>query len=160
MYSSQSIWGEIFTIDERVICGLSHLVILVAIYHPFDSLVIVFQGILRGTGKQSLGLITSFGFCIVAFPVSMGLSIGLKMSTLGYWLGIMTGYLVRALLWLFIPICCIKWSSIRSVDMNEGCISNETGERALENTNLISSSSQSDKKCYLRKKNLRSFVAE
>ena len=140
----RSIWGEVFTTDQRVVSGLSHLVILVAIYHPFDSLVVVFQGILRGVGKQDLGLITAFGFCIVAFPVSMGLSIGLKLSTLGYWLGIMTGYLVRALLWLSIPICCIKWSSIRSVEENESNIANETSESVLEDTNLINRSSQED----------------
>ena len=142
LMAGKSIWGEIFTMDERVVSGLSHLVILVAIYHPFDSLVVVFQGILRGVGKQDLGLITSFGFCIVAFPVSMGLSIGLKMSTLGYWLGIMTGYLVRALLWLIIPICCIKWDSIRRVDVNDH--NNEINDNVLENTNLISSSSQTE----------------
>ena len=111
LMTGKSIWGKLFTSDERVVIGLSNIVFIVAIYHPFDSLVVVFQGILRGVGKQNLSLITSLGFSLVAFPTSMILSVGLKMSTLGYCIGIMTGYLARGVLWLIIPFCCIKWKN-------------------------------------------------
>ncbi|KAI6652849.1 Protein DETOXIFICATION 16-like isoform X2 [Oopsacas minuta] len=107
-----SIWRRLFTLDERVVIGLSDIAFIIAIYHSFDSVVVEFQGMLRGIGKQDLGYITSLGFCIVAFPVSIILSVGWKMSTLGYWLGIMTGYIARVVLWLIIPICCIKWNNI------------------------------------------------
>ena len=139
----KSIWGRLFTSDERVVIGLSNIVFIVAIYHPFDSLVVVFQGILRGVGKQDLSLITSLGFSLVAFPVSMILSVGLKMSTLGYFLGIMTGYLVRVVLWLIIPFCCIKWKNIKKVD-NIDCEENDNvtiSDELQENTNLIGDAS-------------------
>ena len=116
LITGRSVWGGLFSNDPSVISGLAHMVFILVVYHPFDSLAIVFLGILRGAGKQDLGLIMAGTFIIVAFPVAIGLCVGLKLSTLGYFLGIMAGYLSRVCACFLILICCIKWDGFKRVD--------------------------------------------
>ena len=139
------IWGNLFSMDPAVVSGVWPVVLILAVYHPFDSLVCVFQGILRGAGKQSYGLIMALGFIAMAFPLAIGLSVGLRLSTFGYWMGIMSGYMTRVLLWFFIIFCCIKWDNIRRV----GNVNYATNDRITSSppedlesrNNLLTSSS-------------------
>ena len=116
LIGGRSVWGAVFSSDSNVISGVANLAFVITIYHPLDSLAIVFQGILRGAGKQDIGFFMAFVFVIVAYPLSFGLSIGMRLVTLGYFLGIMAGYLARAFFCLFIALCCIKWNAFKRVD--------------------------------------------
>ena len=115
LMAGSHIWGNLFSVDPAVVSGVWPVVLILGVYHPLDSLVCVFQGILRGAGKQNYGLIMALGFFLMAFPLAIGLSIGLHLSTFGYWLGIMSGYMTRVCIWFFIIFCCIKWNNIRKV---------------------------------------------
>ena len=114
--AGHSIWGWLFSGDPRVVSGLSQILYILAIEHPLDGLVAVFEGLLRGIGKQSLALITGFAFCIFAFPMAIGLSVGLDRPAYGYRMGILAGYVLRAIIWLIVPFCCIKWNRLKPVD--------------------------------------------
>ena len=127
------VWGAVFSSDRDVISGVADVIFILAIFHPLDSLVVVFQGILRGLGKQRIALLLAFVFAIVAYPLSIGLSVGLRLLSLGYLLGIMLGYMVRAFVCFFIALCLIKRNTIRRVD----------SQTVQENKPLLRRSSQS-----------------
>ena len=148
LMAGSHVWGNLFSLDPAVISGVWPVVMILAIYHPLDSLVAVFQGILRGSGKQNYSLIMAVGFFVIAFPLAIGLSVGLRLSTFGYWLGIMSGYVTRVCLWFIIIFCCIKWDNIRRVETvnhaTNDVISSSPPEDMENRTNLLTASSTSN----------------
>ena len=139
LIGGSSVWGAIFSSDPNVIRGVANNAFIIAIYHPFDSLASVFQGILRGSGKQDIGLLMAFTFAIIAYPLSIGFSVGLRLIAQGYLLGIMTGYLARTFVCFFIALCCIKWEAIRRVDSESVQPNDPLLGRSLQSSQLVGS---------------------
>ena len=138
LFGGRWIWGVVFSSDPNVVSGVANLIFIITIYHTLDSLAIVFQGILRGIGKQDISFLMAFVFIIVAYPVSIGLSVGLRLFSLGYFLGIMTAYLARAFVCFFIALCYIKWNAFGRVN-SQSVQANSPLLRSTQSSELVGS---------------------
>ena len=107
-------WGRIFSSDKRIASGLTNVTFLLAVYHPFEGLLILFQAILNGLRKQYMGSLYSLLFCVVSFPLAILLAYFLSNQVLGYWVGITVGYLTRVVVCFVVTIL---WFSVLSVSL-------------------------------------------
>ena len=120
------IWGQIFSSDNRVSSGLSSILFLLAVYHPFEGLLILFQAVLNGLRKQQVnGLFTLLFFC-VSFPLAILLVHFLTDKPFGYWAGIVSGYMTRTVLCVLLTIifytlvCTVSQSHSELTPLVEG----------------------------------------
>ena len=109
-------WGYIFTLDKNVVYATVSLIYVLAAYHPIDGLVLNFQGILVGIGEQRFGLIIPMSFFVVSIPVAVILIIVAKLGSLGYWLGMLVGFIIRAISMLLIAFCWINRKRIITIE--------------------------------------------
>ncbi|KAI6657448.1 hypothetical protein LOD99_194 [Oopsacas minuta] len=97
-------WGRVFSSDLRVASGLANILFLLAAYHPFEGLLILFQAVLNGLRRHHVNSIFTLFFCVVSFPIAIILAMFLPDQALGYWVGITTGYFTRIVLYIAITI--------------------------------------------------------
>ena len=64
LLAGRNVWGYIFTPD-RVVIGIINMIYVLATFHPIDSLVNNFHGILVEIGKHKLDLLVPFIFFIL-----------------------------------------------------------------------------------------------
>ena len=116
LLAGRSMWGYIFTSNEKVVNGIVNMIYLLAVYHPLDGLVVNFQGILVGIGRQKIGLILPVLFFVITIPVATTMLVYFNLGPFGYFLGILIGLVIRALAPIPIATCWINWDNIHSVD--------------------------------------------
>ena len=115
LLAGNSLWGKLFISDQEVAHDIVDILFVIAAYQAIDGIVVNFQGILIGIGKQSLGLVFPIAFFLIAIPASVTLSVVAKLGPLGYWMGIMIAFITRAFFLIPINLCCIKWNQIQNV---------------------------------------------
>ena len=115
LLAGSSLWGKLFISDQQVAHGIVDILFVIAAYQPIDGMLVNFQGILIGIGKQSLGLIFPIAFFIIAIPSAVALSVVANLGPLGYWMGIMIAFITRVILLIPLNLCCLKWNQIQSV---------------------------------------------
>ena len=136
------IWGKVFSSDDRVASGLINILFLLAAYHPFEGLLILFQAVLNGLRKQQInGLFTLLFFC-VSFPMAIILAYFLTNKPFGYWTGIISGYMTRTVLCVILTYILYKY--VCSVSHSDSELSEDT---PLASGNMIPQHTQIP--CYL-----------
>ena len=115
LLAGSSLWGKIFISDQEVARGIVNIIFVIAAYQPVDGVLVNFQGILIGIGKQSLGLIFPIAFFLIAIPAAITLTVVAKLGPLGYWMGIMIAFITRAFFLIPLNLCCLNWNKIQSV---------------------------------------------
>ena len=119
LIAGRSIWGYIVTSNHEIAEAVINFVFLLAAIHPIEGIVMNFQGILVGIGKQKFGLLIPFLFILFSLPISTIFTVVLNMGPLGYWLGILIGVIIRFVAILPISFCCIRWDNIVAVTQME-----------------------------------------
>ena len=112
-------WGRIFSSDRRIASGLINITFLLAVYHPFEGLLILFQAILNGLRKQYMGSLYSLLFCVVSFPLAILLAYFLCDQVFGYWAGITVGYLTRVVVCFVVTTLFFSVMSFSYMKTNE-----------------------------------------
>lgn len=94
---------DLFTKETAVIAICMHLIILLAIYQASDYLQVVASNVLRGyKDTQSIFFITLLSYWVVGLPVGYILALTdlvmLPLGAAGFWIGIISGLAVAAVL--------------------------------------------------------------
>lgn len=112
-------WGMLFSSDRRIASGLINITFLLAAYHPFEGLLILFQAILNGLQKHHMSTLYSVLFCVVSFPLAILLAYFLPDQVFGYWVGITVGYLTRVVVCFVITTLWFSVISFSYMKTNE-----------------------------------------
>jgi len=79
----------LFTSDPEVIALVSSILPLIAAFQLVDAFAALFNGILRGLGRQHFGgYVQLFCYYVIAMPISFGTAFGLGWSLWGLWTGV------------------------------------------------------------------------
>ena len=146
LLAGRSMWGYIFTSNERVVNEIVNIIYLLAVYHPIDGFVVNFQGILVGIGRQKVGLIIPVIFFVITIPIATALILFTDLGPFGYFLGILIGLVIRCFAPIPIATCWINWNTIVAVD-NLGQVStinDKSIEDSPEKYRLLSQGLESD----------------
>ncbi len=88
----------LFTTDLGIIEKARHLILIATAFQLPDAINACNQGILRGSGRQSLSALYNFvAFYIIGLPLGYALGIMLGYGVEGLWLGITTSLCTIAL---------------------------------------------------------------
>uniref|UniRef100_A0A8C5LUW1 Uncharacterized protein n=1 Tax=Leptobrachium leishanense TaxID=445787 RepID=A0A8C5LUW1_9ANUR len=99
----------IFTPDREIGALVSKTLLIVAPLHVCDALYVNSGGVIRGTGKQMIGaIVNTVGFYIVGLPIGISLMFAAKLGVKGLWLGLLSGGVLQASLYV-IYILCFSW---------------------------------------------------
>ncbi|CAL1358525.1 unnamed protein product [Linum trigynum] len=108
LVSGRSIWGHLYSTEERVVKYVAEMLLLIAAFHLFDAIQVVLSGICRGCGRQKLGAIVNLGaYYMIGIPCSVVLAFVYHMGGKGLWTGIMVALIFQA---LFLSIMTITTS--------------------------------------------------
>jgi MATE family multidrug resistance protein len=87
-------WGRAFTDLGDVLKLSNHILVLVAINQFLDAMNVVCAGVLRGQGRQKIGLVLNLvSYYVVAIPLGYVLAFPMGMGLSGLWVGIIFGVL-------------------------------------------------------------------
>ncbi|MBC8083534.1 MAG: MATE family efflux transporter, partial [Hymenobacter sp.] len=90
--------------DPAVVAQAATLLLIAAAFQVSDGLQVVGLGALRGLEDVKVpSVVALLAYWAVALPLSYGLGFGLKMGSIGVWLGLLLGLTLVAgvLLWRF-----------------------------------------------------------
>eukprot|EP00053_Salpingoeca_punica_P013790 m.124890 g.124890 ORF g.124890 m.124890 type:complete len:746 (-) comp16307_c0_seq1:339-2576(-) len=96
---------QAFTSDEEVLHQLKTIMMIAAAFHVADSIQGVCSGVLRGCGRQKIGIYVSLiGFWVIGVPMVYFLVFHLGMGSIGLWTAMCmtTSFQAVALLYLVV----------------------------------------------------------
>ncbi|EEY63040.1 Multidrug/Oligosaccharidyl-lipid/Polysaccharide (MOP) Flippase Superfamily [Phytophthora infestans T30-4] len=100
---------EIFINDAVSIELAGHAMLFLMPYQMCDAVNAVMQGVLRGTGRLSLGAyINLVAYFVLGLPIGAYLAFGMDMGVEGMWLGL-TGGIFFGCVVSFVKICETDW---------------------------------------------------
>lgn len=115
-----------------------------AIYTIVDFLQGYCQGVLRGTGKQTVGAIGIFiGSYGVAIPLAFSLGLETSLGLRGFWLGFGIGYSVIAAMF-FVLIWRFDWNVLSQEAQQRSKTSNDSETGLGDSLNLLDTGISSD----------------
>ncbi|KAJ7545616.1 hypothetical protein O6H91_08G003900 [Diphasiastrum complanatum] len=101
----RNIWGWAFNNEVEVVQYVATIMPLVAATSFFDAVQGVLQGVIRGSGRQSLGAFVNLGaFYIVGVPTGVILGIVYKLNGKGLWIGVLSGVSIEMVCFVFITL--------------------------------------------------------
>ncbi|XP_072326238.1 multidrug and toxin extrusion protein 1-like [Scyliorhinus torazame] len=87
LVSVKDVVGYIFTNNKDIVQSISEAIPICAAYQWIVSLLAVFQGVLRGTGKQKLGAIVNLVGCyLIGLPIGISLMFAAKLGAFVFFL--------------------------------------------------------------------------
>ncbi|KAM4699220.1 multidrug and toxin extrusion protein 1-like [Discoglossus pictus] len=99
--SLKDVFSYIFTTDRDIAALVSQVIPIYIVFHCFESIACVSGGILRGTGRQTIGaIIFAVGYYAIGLPVAAALMFAAKVGVKGLWSGMilcgvfLTGFFV------------------------------------------------------------------
>ncbi|XP_064637075.1 multidrug and toxin extrusion protein 1-like [Lineus longissimus] len=96
--SLSSVIPRLFTEDEEVIAYSKNVILMITVFHFFDSLSGVMAGIIRGCGQQVVGAVTIFiGYYVIGLPIGFSLMFLTYLEVIGLYMGLSAGLLFIAL---------------------------------------------------------------
>ncbi|KAI9982559.1 hypothetical protein PInf_008524 [Phytophthora infestans] len=103
---------EIFINDAVSIELAGHAMLFLMPYQMCDAVNAVMQGVLRGTGRLSLGAyINLVAYFVLGLPIGAYLAFGMDMGVEGMWLGL-TGGIFFGCVVSFVKICETDWKGM------------------------------------------------
>ncbi|KAK2912328.1 solute carrier family 47 member 4 [Channa argus] len=110
--STKSVIGFIFTIDEKIVGLVSHLMNVYCFLQFFDGLVCVCTGIFLGTGKQKIPAVANFiGYYCIGLSLSITLMFVGKLRILGFWLGLLVCVIIQSTFYITV-IFKLNWEDM------------------------------------------------
>ena len=101
-----------FTKDRCIIAGTSEALFITAVYENADGFKELAGGVLTGCGRQGIASITNlFIYEVIAAPLAICLAVVLKLHTKGYWIGMATGIILQAIIYLIL-VLCTDWRQV------------------------------------------------
>ncbi|XP_053563340.1 multidrug and toxin extrusion protein 1-like isoform X2 [Bombina bombina] len=83
---------SLLTNDKEILSLVIKATPIIAIFFVADAMCALFGGIIRGTGKQTVGAIVyALGFLLINFSISIPLMFVVKIGTRGFWIGVTAG---------------------------------------------------------------------
>ncbi|XP_053310831.1 multidrug and toxin extrusion protein 2-like [Spea bombifrons] len=87
----------IFTSDSEIVLLVSRLLLIFAPFHALDAIACTCGGVLRGTGKQTIGaILNAVGYYVIGLPVGISLMFALKLGVVGLWSGMIICVFLQA----------------------------------------------------------------
>ncbi|KAG3018675.1 hypothetical protein JG687_00009741 [Phytophthora cactorum] len=103
---------EIFINDAVSIELAGHAMLFLMPYQMGDAVNAVMQGVLRGTGRLSLGAyINLVAYFVLGLPIGAYLAFGMEMGVEGMWLGLTVGIFFGCVV-SFVKICETDWKGM------------------------------------------------
>jgi Na+-driven multidrug efflux pump len=107
--SVRTVWGRLFTEDDKVSELLSNWLILLAAYTVFDAFQCVCSGVLRGAGRPALAAGANImAYLVIGLPSSYLLAINAGLGLPGVWLGFILAVFV-AYIFMAMALSCLDW---------------------------------------------------
>jgi multidrug resistance protein, MATE family len=104
---------QIYTTDLEVIGISSDVIVVCAGFELFDGIQGVCSGILKGLGKQKIGLILNlFAYYVIGFPLGLIFCYLFGIRLIGLWSGLMFGLLFNSSLMLSYILFKIDWDLV------------------------------------------------
>ncbi|XP_073233967.1 multidrug and toxin extrusion protein 2-like [Porites lutea] len=94
--------GRVFTSSSDVLVVYKRNILIVSVMFFFDGIQGVCSGIVRGAGRQRIGVLINFLSFFVALSVGITLMFFVFHESAGLWIGISTGVFLQACLYLFL----------------------------------------------------------
>eukprot|EP00698_Gefionella_okellyi_P023939 TRINITY_DN830_c0_g1_i1.p1 TRINITY_DN830_c0_g1~~TRINITY_DN830_c0_g1_i1.p1 ORF type:complete len:482 (+),score=95.33 TRINITY_DN830_c0_g1_i1:202-1647(+) len=111
-FFGRHIVGKIFSDDEDVIAVVAYVLQVAFLFGIADGLQGVASGVLRGLGKQRLGMFICLGaFYLLGLPLGSALAFGAKWDIFGLWIGLTCGVGCAAVLYIIV-IVRTQWGDI------------------------------------------------
>ncbi|KAK7358168.1 hypothetical protein VNO77_00092 [Canavalia gladiata] len=99
----RNVWGHVYSDDKQVIRYVSAVMPILAISSFLDGIQSALSGILAGCGWQKIGAYVNLGsFYLVGVPCAAVLAFLLHMKAKGFWLGIISAFIVQVLFYMVI----------------------------------------------------------
>ncbi|ETI53215.1 hypothetical protein L914_03653 [Phytophthora nicotianae] len=103
---------EIFINDTVSIELAGHAMLFLMPYQMCDAVNAVMQGVLRGTGRLTLGAyINLVAYFVLGLPIGAYLAFGMEMGVEGMWLGLTVGIFFGCVV-SFVKICETDWKGM------------------------------------------------
>jgi multidrug resistance protein, MATE family len=104
---------QIYTTDLEVITISSDVIVVCAGFELFDGIQGVCSGILKGIGKQKIGLILNLiAYYVIGFPLGLIFSYLFGIRLIGLWSGLMVGLLFNSSLMLSYLLFRVDWDLV------------------------------------------------
>ncbi|KAI6651532.1 hypothetical protein LOD99_5140 [Oopsacas minuta] len=106
---------HLFTKDACIIAGASQTLVVIGIFENADGFQLMASGILKGCGRQGIASITNLLiYQFFATPLAICLSVGLKMATKGYFIGMGSAVFLQAILYNILLVCT-NWRRVADI---------------------------------------------
>ncbi|CAI0413976.1 unnamed protein product [Linum tenue] len=110
LFCARHVVGYAFSSDPQVVSHMSTLIPLICVFVVMDSLQGVLSGTATGCGWQKVGVYMNLGaFYLVGLPLGCSLGFATRLQGNGFWIGIVAGSVVQALL-LSVFTCFLDWN--------------------------------------------------
>uniref|UniRef100_A0A8C9VPT2 Multidrug and toxin extrusion protein n=1 Tax=Scleropages formosus TaxID=113540 RepID=A0A8C9VPT2_SCLFO len=108
--ASKDVIAYIFTNDEQIRERVAKVMMIYTPFHFFDAIAGVSGGIVKGTGKQTVGAICNlFGYYCVGFPIGVSLMFPAKMGIFGLWIGLLICVILQSTFFIIL-IARLDWN--------------------------------------------------
>ncbi|KPP70239.1 multidrug and toxin extrusion protein 1-like [Scleropages formosus] len=108
--ASKDVIAYIFTNDEQIRERVAKVMMIYTPFHFFDAIAGVSGGIVKGTGKQTVGAICNlFGYYCVGFPIGVSLMFPAKMGIFGLWFGLLICVILQSTFFIIL-IARLDWN--------------------------------------------------
>lgn len=102
--------ARLFSPDPDVQAMIRKVMPLCSAFQVFDATQTVAQGVLRGVGRQHLGLVANLvGYYVVSIPIGILVAYKLDQGLPGIWMGLLAGLSVIATLLVYYTAFRIDW---------------------------------------------------
>ena len=142
----------LFTTDSCIIAGAAQTLVITAIYENADGFQEMASGILEGCGRQGITSLTNlFIFQFISVPLAICLAIVLKMDTKGFFIGLMCGIFLQAILYIVL-ILCTNWKKVteealRNAGLSQSITENTSTNNLLPTDPLLDSNVKGVRSC-------------
>ncbi|KAG2495579.1 hypothetical protein HYH03_006179 [Edaphochlamys debaryana] len=103
LFSGRHVVARAFTHQEDIVANVARVMPVIAFSAMGDGLVAVMGGILRGSGRQSLGaLLNLCSYWMIGCPVAMFLGFNMKWDVFGFWCGLASATSLQSMVLLLV----------------------------------------------------------
>lgn len=135
--------GYIFTTEKAIIMRAAEVLTFYGLVHVAEAFAGVMSGIVRGSGKQKVGAVTTFCcYYFFGFPVGLSLMFFLKLGIVGLWIGFLTSAVGQSII-LVIYFYRLNWEKAVEEALKRAGIQTKEGIAvATENKDQVISVAQ------------------
>lgn len=92
VYLGRGLISRVFTKDDEVLAISEYIMKFVAVNQLFDAVNVIAAGLLRGQGRQRVGLYLNLvAYYVIALPVAYCMAYRVGLGLPGLWVGLLTG---------------------------------------------------------------------